>query len=433
MKITLKFLALPISLTVFFFTIFCLSELSSIELSSVKSNGTWIISDFSYYIFIAKAFWFDKINDLYTFKGLQQAILVAGGIKTNFLMPLAVSPSFFILLFPFTIVYILFGLNIAQILWTATSLSLFLSCAFFVLSKIQLSGNRWKFLLFISACLLSRTFYILGVLGQTTFFAVGCLLCYFIYLTVSHRLSKQCSAVIIAALVFCLSIKVSYLAYLMIAILIFEPIKVFIFAGGVSILSFFSLNFLLKDGWVIDYINSFKIFTAAIIPSYYREAFSFKGMNIFRSAFNSSSTQNLVSISSSLMLGLFIVVFTYCLFRKFTLKAPLRHFESNILFAMFIGGHLLFAPYLGQYEDFLLAGLGVVVFLNFQKRINNFSFFSLLGLTMIVLNFSLLANFISAPLLWACKVLYLANIMVIYLSDKKSPGVEPDILKSKAD
>ena len=276
-------------------------------------------------------------------------------------MPLGVTPLALLLWYPFAF-FAQESLSVANTLWVS------FSCAVFAFSALELcvwflEKRRSAFsFFFVLLCvvLCSHTLLSAVLLGQTSLLGLGALLLLFLEEQRASEEGRELQLSLVLILFFALALKPTYLLLAAGFLFCFGYFR----ALGLSLSFLFVLllfllpRFGMRGGF--DYLHSLAVYTQAI-PIYYQDSIVPHTMNIFRTAFAPLLGEVVAARLSSLFfsLGVFGV---FCL-RLFSQQSP--RFLVLLLFFIF----LVFAPYLGAYEELFVLG-AFVLFLADERTPN---------------------------------------------------------------
>lgn len=319
-------------------------------------DGYVVITDIAYHFVLGKALWIDGLSTIYRFETQIWILSEFFNRNFNFAMPVGVTPMAFLLWLPFIVLYFLTDLTVGIAAWTACSLLTFM---YATLSLLQLSFPRSRrsrffllFLVLITCCSFTAVSALL--LGQTSVIATGALmlLCHELLLQESRGRGPRPIPLLIYFMI--LALKPPYFLLATALLLIFSPWTTFLLLCGSLGLILAALTLQFGLAWPLDYMRSLALYSGGEIPAQYAQSVNFSMMTTFRSAFRDALGDNVAAtIGTTLWLGSTLVICAYLALTHHT--RPLRKkLDLLALMPLLIAMYLLFAPYVGAYEDLFL-------------------------------------------------------------------------------
>ncbi len=308
------------------------------------------------------------------------------------------------------------SLELASDAWSAFSVTLLCFAILLIARNLPPKREeRWLGYLLIACSVGSSAFTRNLYLGQTAIFAMAILL--LLYCAMRSGEAERRSW-LYALLLTALAIKPPYFALGLIIALLEGRFRLALYAIGCTCAIFVAFMFPLGALWPVDYLETLSIYTQEEIPQVFRSALVFDNMNLFRNV-GIISAQAANTVSYVLMLVTFGAATTWALAaRRFVSTSRNAEDSATIrakIFIAVLGSYLLFAPYAGIYEDFLLP-LGPAIawserFLPGQDHILSFRTISILALLIVLLNHTLFLPEVPMAALWVAKVTLFAILL----------------------
>ncbi len=411
---TSKFLLLSISLLI---SIFIITPLNLIEID----NGTLIMSDFANYVTHIGEFWFNGKINLYDLATQEEINSSIAGFEVIGALPLGITPIATFVFLPFSLIA-QYDLKISQICWVTISLYLFLSTIFHPLILIFKKNSfreRAIILTVLTIGLNSAVMYVSITLGQTSLIAAALIL-QLLILTRSPRnnLYTICSFV-------CLSIKPTY-AIFGAAILIAQGrFKTVLLGLCTCIILTLIFTFFAGTSWPTEYLENIMTFSNHVNYKSYQNPFLSGTSNVIRNILvDYWSAEYALKISQILFyLGLAIVMIGATIVVLFQKNYKIDSQKYLYLSITFIYFYLLFATYVGFYEDLILFALMFYTLkVTIDSEVKPFSKgLLLLSLftSFLVFNFAFLQNCPSI-IFWFSKLILILSFQIILFSRLKS-------------
>ncbi len=337
-------------LILFFGIFFVLFQYYSTSLSLLRVvNNKLIISDFAYYVLIVRAFWFENLDSLYNVASHQGVLQKATGEQIMSVMPLAISPIFAVVLFPFSWLA-KYSIEMSQAAWGSTSLVIFIGAVIDVFNTLKKKRRllHYWWALFILCSVVSFEFLFTVGLGQTSIMATSLFLFLVLCLEDETQPLKMRQILLIA---FILALKPTYLVLFLMTMILYKKIREVVFVLGflavVLLLLCMKMGFL----WGGEYGEMFRAFSMDNIEPVYLSAFGFEKMIIFRSVVSSVlGTKSGIVLSYGALSIIWGSLLGGALWYP---SSSLQRWRLAFISVLF-GSYLLFAPYVGTYEDLLL-------------------------------------------------------------------------------
>jgi len=398
--------------------VFCLHCFVSRQIPFIKrSTGSIVITDYTYYIILVKAFWFNGFGNIYEILFHQKALSMHLGTKIYYVMPLGITPIALVVWLPFAYVAC-FSMALSYTLWITFSVSVLLFAFWSVIRHVFRRKNPpiLPITLFLVALFSWSTLHSV-YLGQTSVLAAG-LLIYLIY--IAHNTvnkSRSDNWLLIPLLIFILGIKPSYLALGLGLLVIYGMWQEVLYSIVLILVFIIGVTPMLGLEWVSSYLKTLPIYALENIPDIYAWSIALETMNIFRSAFHNIIGDNLASLISTIVTcSVYIAVVWLSISAKIKGKsadssAPLRVTKDQ-LFILFIGSYLLFSPYAGGYEDVLLLPVFVTVLcVGNTPPLTNYKSLALAFFLFIILFHNIFPVDKPLWLLWLLKALILGYML----------------------
>ncbi|MFQ5578286.1 MAG: hypothetical protein ACE5G8_14995 [Anaerolineae bacterium] len=323
-------------------------------------NGRFEITDFLYHLLVVKAFWQGDIPSIYRLDAQRAVMSQLFHSDIRSVMPVGVTPTTLLLWLP------LVFLASASLSWANTgwlSLSVgALGLAWWKLGTFARSHRKEMLrpaLLFPALFLFSFPMFSALALGQTSILACGLLILLLLEVTAARRAERSLRRWLVYGLVFVLSLKLPYLLIAVGLLFVFgyrrESVVSGLIVGGVVLL----VGALFGPQLLTDYAGQLSVYSQVTIAEYYAPSIVLFTTNTFRSAFTPviGPAAALVISQVVFVAGGAIILAISLAQRVFPARLPkwaARAGEHQLaigLFAVF----LLFMPYMGGYEDLLLA------------------------------------------------------------------------------
>jgi len=398
--------------------VFCFHYFISRKISFIRfSTGSIAITDYTYYIILVKAFWFNGFGNIYEILFHQKALSMHLGTKIYYVMPLGITPIALVLWLPFAYVAC-FSMALSYTLWITFSVSVLLFAFWSVTRHVFRGKNRplLPITLFLVTLFSWRTLSSI-YLGQTSVLAAG-LLIYLIYI-VHNTVNKSQSdnLLLILLIIFILGIKPPYIAMGLGLLMIYGLWREAFYSVILVLVVLIGITPMLGLKWVSSYLKILPIYALENIPDIYSWSIALETMNIFRSAFRNMIGDNIASLISTIVTcSVYMTVMGFSILAEIRGKSadmlfPLRVTKGQ-LFVVILGSYLLFAPYAGGYEDMLLLPVFAMVMLyKNTPPLTNYKSLILVFLLFV----TLLHNFspIDTPcwLFWIFKALILGHML----------------------
>ncbi len=310
---------------------------------AVINGPTVTMPDIAYHLLMAKAFWFDQIVDIYQLDAQLAVLSNFSGRPIHAAMPIGASPVAFLLWYPFAILSS-FDLSLGYSSWVAFSAVVFVLAVWqiFIAQNDSPGSSRGEYGVGLLLVLCSYICVQALLLGQTSL--VACAIFVFV---VAHG-KRLPGGSINWPLVLCLivlSVKPTYFViglatYLCCGLKRESAIGTLVVLVIVGIFAqVYGLH------WLTGYFHSLNIYSQPEVIPEYRGSIVPETMILFRTAFGSIMPEAQAS-----HVGLFIWLASTVLIIVLAPKFP----ERILCCALLIGSFLLFAPYVGAYEDLLL-------------------------------------------------------------------------------
>ncbi|MCB0340196.1 MAG: hypothetical protein KDD53_11360, partial [Bdellovibrionales bacterium] len=333
------------------------------------SNNQVVIQDFAYHIVVFRHFWNDKIADPYDHNSQIQALQEVTSSNIQAAMPIGVSPTALLVWYPFVRIANI-DLMLAYSLWLGFSLTIFFTAFFNTvngMSSVAQSSKKRILATILAITVLSDTFFSAVSLGQTSILACGCFLTILGALFVTDKENHSISTIISTVL---LSLKPSYLAIALSCLILTRRWRtLFHVAIALSILIGGSF-FLLPDGWATNYNENLSVYFSADPPSIYKNSIVRNLSNTLVGVFSLSNFSNVAMHVARViyLTSIPLILIAHAKFKKNETNGAKKSgplFSSIVL--VFLCS-LIFAPYLGQYEDLLLWPITTILICS--RRIN---------------------------------------------------------------
>jgi len=320
----------------------CLSTLPLIEIHPDHVA----VSDFIQHVGSVRGFWRGEVKNIYDIFELQKYWSGIVGGPVSFFPPIGFTPVGVYLLVPFSY---LFQVNnaLAQALWFGIGLTLFLC----VIWKARSYVDSLALLYLLTGILFcSYQFGVTFLLGQSSLLALS-LLAYLLHSSIGQRSSAVTIAQALALAL--LAMKPQYY-FLGAVILISNRRFLSVLASLVPVLLCLGMiTIQIGSIWLSTYLHTLSSFTASQLPPGYFRAFNPGYLNIFRSAFfNIYPPEALELISKIVSAGSLLLVGVMSIVKG--LGFGLKTLSTEFLFSFGLCSYLLFAPYVGNYEDLIL-------------------------------------------------------------------------------
>lgn len=368
---------------------------------------TFRISDFAYYLTFVREFWFGENVRLYAVSTHPEILSRLVGSDVQGGMPLAILPTALILWWPLAwFPPASFGL--AYRLYISLSLSLLLTALFYVFAEMRRKMESPAVILIPTLFVFfgSSSFLLTFVLGQSSLLAVAALITAALMLWNEEGESFPWFVV---ALVFVLSFKVHYLIAGVLLLLGFRRYKLLLQSLVVVAIGAALLTLELGLVWISDYYQSMSLFLSTSKPALVASSFVQEKMIILESVLAPwLGAHNAKMLGSGLFLSLLISGMWLGLKdRKTALQLHSPRSFAPLVF--YLSAYLLFAPYLGRYEDLLLFVPWLVLALSLPSKPPFYQAFGSAVLLCVVWNHVLLLSFIPLWIFWIGKAFLLAS------------------------
>lgn len=340
------------------FSLFHQSALGSEGLFKL-SAGKLQILDFAYHWAIVRGFWWHDTGGISSAGALIAALTPLLGAPPPAVMPNPMSPTIVMVWLPLALLPIAW-LREAYLLWLSFSIAL--CAAAFAMTFGLKCRRRQRFLAVIAVFFVavSPVFANGVILGQTTACVLGVLLLIVKGIHRAEKISLR-SDLLLAGALSILSVKLPYLLIGVGLLGIFHRWRAIFYGVALIILLVLIASVWADPGWLGEYV--------LVMQSYSRRDFSAGGF-VWGDygATTPTVTTMLRPVVSSQMLGFFsfgAAVGAAVVVAKLVLRPqPLDRGDVLLVGVItLVGTYLLFAPYLGSYEDLLLLLPVVVLYL----------------------------------------------------------------------
>jgi len=385
-------------------------------------NGTLKFTDLSHYFWAIQDLWFGQGSKVYDLNTHLRILSLVAGFPVSQAMPLGITPTAFLLLFPFACVAE-FNLALSHALWAGFSFTLlFVSLSKFATTVGGIRSRRGMRLVLVNLLLLmSYSAVVVIALGQTSIMALAALLLliHTCYSEEKAATTSIQSSLKIAILMFCLSIKFPYVMIGGVILLIFKQWRALLLSGAAIALVLAFLTPKFGYTWPLEYYAEVVQFSNPQIPAVYERAIAVDLMNIFRSAFRDFIGDNVaIKLSSLIFFATILLISISVLPTKIVaqLSSPFRLNKINQAqkVIMITGSYLLFAPYCGAYEEILvLLALNLTFLTNPSRLLQNYRLLLLVPGIWLLLNRQVILP--SAPIwiFWTLKLGIFVSLLLM--------------------
>jgi len=415
--------------------IFCFHRFVSQKISFIRfSTDSIVITDYTYYIIMVKAFWFQGLGNIYELSFQNHALSMHVGSQIHVAMPLGSTPIGLVLWLPFAYVARC-SMPLSYTLWSSFSIGVLLVSLWnvsryaFQLKKLDLLPIT---LVLVTLFSLNTLFSI--YLGQTSVLAAGVLinLFYIVHKTVNE--SQSGNWLLILLLIFILGIKPTYIALGLGLLIIYGMWKEMLYSAILIIVVLIGITPLLTVEWVPSYLNHLRMFSQGNIPDVYAGAVTLETTNIFRSAFRLIFSDSFVSlISNVIYYSVYISVIGLFSFVKIRGKSidqlgPLKITKEQF-FVLLVTSYLLFVPFAGAYEDVLLLTVFVTVLIvGNTPPLNSYKSFVLVFFLFIILLHNIFPLNKPLWLFWILKAVILGYMLNFSRSPSEKKSRENSLI-----
>ena len=339
----------------------CIQNLISSRIGFVGYTETaFYLQDFAYHIILADRFWFKGFGNFYDLNFQLQALSAYMGKPAMVTMPVGVTPLAVVVWLPFAWIAG-YGLSFAYSLWMTVSLCV-LAMALWKIGRAVSPVRPFHLLplVLIAICIFSPLGVSTVVVGQTSIFAAGILSLLF-YRLVSHTDDPDGRPADwrMVVLVLLGAMKPPYMIIGFGALVIYGRWRDLAWAAGIFLLLLAAMTPLMTSDWPGAYRRLLGMYAGGNFPDIYDWAVVPRTMNIFRSAISGETGDRAAVMASSIISAL--VIPGIVLFSRY--RGRLAPGSRPKLVVGLVACCLLFAPYLGAYEDLLLIPVFIIVFL----------------------------------------------------------------------
>jgi hypothetical protein len=338
-------------------------------------QNSFYLQDYAYHVILTKQFWFDGGGDIYALDFQRRALSVFLGRPAPVAMPVGATPIMLIVWLPFAWAA-RFSLALSYSLWMTFSVGALFLALWKIFKRSSPPEDRQT--LPVVLCGLT-VFSLAGVstmlVGQTAAFAAAA------FSLVLYRLTAASPAKSLhpmdwplVMLVVLSGLKPPYLMIGFGLLWVYGRWREVFFAGTIFLLVLLALTPGLTAGWPASYFKTLQMYGGGEFPEVYGWSIVPHTMNVLRNAISAWTGDGRAAVISSIVSGLvFLTIMVISLFRS--IWPPAR--RPKLAVAL-VAACLLFAPYLGAYEDLLMIPAFVAVLLTGRTP----PFFSAPGLTI---------------------------------------------------
>ncbi len=344
----------------------CFQKLISPRIGFVGYTGSaFYLQDFAYHIILTDHFWFKEAGNFYDLNFQLQALSSYMGRPALAAMPVGVTPLAFIVWMPFA--YIAdYSLSFAYSLWMTVSIVVLVSALWKIWASLSpVRSFQILPLVLIGISLFSLVAVSTVVVGQTSIFTAGilCLIFYRIMYCHNSADDRQVDWLVIF-LVLLGGMKPPYLIIGFGSLLVYGRWGDVARAAGILLLVLVVMTPMMTAGWPEAYLHMLQMYGGKNFPDIYAWAVVPRTMNIFRSAISGLTGDRIAVVGSSIIsILVFSGIFIFSL-----AKARFAPKLRTKLVAGLIACCLLFAPYMGAYEDMLMIPIFVIVLLTGEAK-----------------------------------------------------------------
>ena len=391
-------------------------------ISSISINGTYRISDFSYWILVVKSFWVGESKSIYTLESNLRAMSSFFGQEIKGAMPIGVSPTALLIWLPFSYVAI-YSLSLANTAWVSFSLTVF-SMSIIIARRTLYSLNPYfsNIFLFVTAIFfLSYASLACIYVGNTGVLASGIFILLILVLYSQRNSYSTLNILSITFYLIILSIKTTYLVIALMLLLIFGYLLEFILSSSIIILLFILINIFLGTGLIREWIEVLSVFFLESMPVYYASSFNMSTFVNFRSAFSMFLGHLPTMIVSQLFLfaGCFGILFISATrhinpFRRIGQRIFPANVNEPFLSVFLFALILLFLPYINGSEDVLIIVCFLITLLHSSnENFRKYFFYIALMCAYPLLNHNAMYLPKLIWLFWVIKTVLFINLLLI--------------------